>query len=91
MEDLIKSRVDDPDRARRVAQGCRRRHRLAPDGRLNIVASDHPARRVPKSESMATAVGAIIHEGATIEQAAGRMSSQRGRGLNWLRSQLAAK
>jgi hypothetical protein len=48
MEDLIKSRVHDPDRALRVAQRRRRRGRLAPDGRLNIVATDHPARRVTK-------------------------------------------
>jgi DhnA family fructose-bisphosphate aldolase class Ia len=48
MEDLIQSRVDDPDRALRVAQSRRRRRRLAPDGRLNIVATDHPARRVTK-------------------------------------------
>jgi hypothetical protein len=48
MEDLIKSRVDDPDRALRVAQRRRRRGRLAPGGRLNIVATDHPARRVTK-------------------------------------------
>jgi hypothetical protein len=40
---------------------------------------------------MATAVGAIIHEGVTIEQAAERMSSQRGQGLNWLTAQMAAK
>jgi hypothetical protein len=36
-------------------------------------------------------VGAIIHEGVTIEQAAERMSSQRGQGLNWLTAQMAVK
>ncbi len=48
IEEVIKSRVDDPERPLRVAQSRRRRTRLAPDGRLNILATDHPARRVTK-------------------------------------------
>src|SRR5690348_4066786 len=43
---LTEMRVDDPDGPLRVAKQRRRRTRLAPDGRLNILAADHPARRV---------------------------------------------
>jgi hypothetical protein len=39
-------RVSDPDRSLRAARRRRRRAELAPDGRLNIVAADHPARGV---------------------------------------------
>ncbi len=39
-------RVSDPDRALRAAQQRQRRAKLTPDGRLNILAADHPARRV---------------------------------------------
>ncbi len=39
-------RVDDPERVHRAAQKRRRRSRLAPDGRLNLLAADHPGRRV---------------------------------------------
>ncbi|MFL6211287.1 MAG: hypothetical protein ACJ74W_20725 [Pyrinomonadaceae bacterium] len=41
-------RVSDPERALRVAQARKRRATLAPTGRLNILASDHPARRVTR-------------------------------------------
>ena len=43
---LTQLRVNDPDRALRVAQSRKRRARLAIDGKLNILAADHPARRV---------------------------------------------
>jgi DhnA family fructose-bisphosphate aldolase class Ia len=43
---LTQIRVEDPDRALRAAKVRKRRERLAPDGRLNILAADHPARRV---------------------------------------------
>src|SRR6185503_13996103 len=43
---LTQLRVNDPDRALRVAQARKRRARLTIDGKLNILAADHPARRV---------------------------------------------
>src|SRR5574340_93990 len=42
-------RVCDPELAFRLAAKRPRRERLAPDGRLNILAADHPARRVTKA------------------------------------------
>jgi DhnA family fructose-bisphosphate aldolase class Ia len=41
-------RVTDPERALRVARERKRRDRLTANGRLNILASDHPARRVTR-------------------------------------------
>lgn len=41
-------RVGDPEWAFRAAMARTRRPCLAPDGRLNILAADHPARRVVK-------------------------------------------
>jgi hypothetical protein len=41
-------RVTDPGYSLRVAMGRKRRETLAPSGRLNILAADHPARRVTK-------------------------------------------
>jgi len=43
---LTDIRVDDPDRPLRSAAYRERRAKLAPDGRLNVLAADHPARRV---------------------------------------------
>jgi len=43
---LTRIRVDDPDRSLRAAKLRKRRDCLAPGGRLNILAADHPARRV---------------------------------------------
>jgi DhnA family fructose-bisphosphate aldolase class Ia len=43
---VTEARVDDPERARRGALKRQRRTRLTTDGRLNILAADHPARRV---------------------------------------------
>jgi DhnA family fructose-bisphosphate aldolase class Ia len=43
---LTEIRVSDPDRPLRAASRRARRARLTPDGRLNILAADHPARRV---------------------------------------------
>ncbi len=45
---LAETRVADPEFAFRAAEARRRRERLAPDGRLNLLAADHPARRVTK-------------------------------------------
>ncbi|MFN7997500.1 MAG: deoxyribose-phosphate aldolase [Bryobacteraceae bacterium] len=45
---LTERRISDPEFALRTAMLRRRRERLAPDGRLNILAADHPARRVTK-------------------------------------------
>ncbi len=41
-------RVQDPRRSLHVAQARRRRKSLTKDGRLNILAADHPARRVTR-------------------------------------------
>jgi DhnA family fructose-bisphosphate aldolase class Ia len=48
MARLTQVRIEDPEHALRAAQSRRRRERLAPAGRLNILAADHPARRVTK-------------------------------------------
>jgi hypothetical protein len=45
---LTETRVNDPDFAWRAARVRTRRERLAPDGKLNILAADHPARNVTK-------------------------------------------
>jgi len=45
---LTDRRVSDPEFALRVAATRHRRDSLAPDGKLNILAADHPARRVTK-------------------------------------------
>jgi len=47
-ERITATRVDDPEFAARSAQARIRRPRLAPDGMLNILAADHPARNVTK-------------------------------------------
>lgn len=41
-------RIADPESCWRHAQSRTRRERLAPGGKLNILAADHPARRVTK-------------------------------------------
>ena len=46
LEQVTELRVGDPELALRVARERKRRERLAPKGKLNILASDHPARRV---------------------------------------------
>ncbi|HLM98885.1 MAG TPA: hypothetical protein VK335_06365 [Bryobacteraceae bacterium] len=48
MARLVDTRVADPEFAAQVAGHRKRRERLAPDGKLNILAADHPARRVTK-------------------------------------------
>jgi DhnA family fructose-bisphosphate aldolase class Ia len=45
---LCETRVADPEFAWRAAQARNRRQSLAPTGKLNILAADHPARRVTK-------------------------------------------
>jgi len=48
MARLTEIRVGDPEYAFRAAQERERRERIAPSGRLNILAADHPARGVTK-------------------------------------------
>ena len=43
---ITDARVNDPETAWRAAQTRQRRRQLTTDGRLNILAADHPARRV---------------------------------------------
>jgi DhnA family fructose-bisphosphate aldolase class Ia len=45
---ITEIRLTDPERSLRTAQTRKRRSTLTPDGRLNILAADHPARRVTK-------------------------------------------
>lgn len=45
---LTDTRVNDPEFARRAARARVRRERLAPAGKLNLLAADHPARNVTK-------------------------------------------
>jgi hypothetical protein len=45
---LTETRVNDPEFAWRAAQVRVRREHLAPSGKLNILAADHPARNVTK-------------------------------------------
>lgn len=45
---LTEVRVSDPDRVLRAAERRARRSSLTTDGRLNIVAADHPGRRVTR-------------------------------------------
>ena len=47
-EKLTDLRVHDPEFAWRSARSRLRRDRLAPNGKLNILAADHPARRVTR-------------------------------------------
>ncbi|MFN0086023.1 MAG: hypothetical protein ACKVX9_11610 [Blastocatellia bacterium] len=46
LERITAARIADPETAWRAAQNRRRRARIAPSGRLNLLAADHPARRV---------------------------------------------
>jgi DhnA family fructose-bisphosphate aldolase class Ia len=48
MARITEMRVNEPDFGLRMAQARARRTRLAPSGRLNILAADHPARGVTK-------------------------------------------
>lgn len=48
LSQITEVRVSDPGRALRVAEGRRRRESLTRDGKLNILAADHPARRVTR-------------------------------------------
>ena len=48
LEQVTELRVSDPELPMRVARERKRREQLAPAGRLNILASDHPARRVTR-------------------------------------------
>jgi hypothetical protein len=48
---LVETRIADPEYSLRAALARVRRPHLAPTGKLNLVAADHPARRVTKSGS----------------------------------------
>jgi DhnA family fructose-bisphosphate aldolase class Ia len=56
MARITELRVADPEFTWRAAQARTRRRQLAPDGRLNILAADHPARRVTKVAGNALAM-----------------------------------
>jgi hypothetical protein len=45
---LTETRVNDPEFSRRAADARIRRRELAPDGKLVVLAADHPARNVTK-------------------------------------------
>src|SRR6266540_2822389 len=45
---ITEVRLADPERSLRTARARKRRSRLMSDGKLNILAADHPARRVTK-------------------------------------------
>ena len=45
---ITELRMADPEYPARIARTRKRRSALSPDGRLNILAADHPARRVTK-------------------------------------------
>ncbi len=45
---ITEVRISDPECSLRAAKTRKRRNSLTPDGRLNILAADHPARRVTK-------------------------------------------
>lgn len=45
---LTETRVSDPERSLQAAKERKRRTRLTVDGKLNILAADHPARRVTR-------------------------------------------
>lgn len=55
-EELTRLRVCEPERVVQVAQKRKRRKRLTDDGNLNILAADHPARRVIKAGNNAFAM-----------------------------------
>jgi DhnA family fructose-bisphosphate aldolase class Ia len=48
LAELTEIRVSDPERSLRVAKERRQRERLTVDGKLSILAADHPARRVTR-------------------------------------------
>jgi len=48
MARITETRIADPEYSLRTAQARTRRERLVPAGKLNILAADHPARRVTK-------------------------------------------
>lgn len=48
LEKINEMRVSDPECSSRAAMARKRRKNLAGDGKLNILAADHPARRVTK-------------------------------------------
>lgn len=50
-EELTQSRIHEPERALRIAKKRVRRREIAPTGKLNIIAADHPARRVLRANS----------------------------------------
>ena len=55
--ELTELRVKEPDLIQQELKGRKRREVLAPDGRLVILAADHPARGVTRSGDHPTAMG----------------------------------
>lgn len=49
MNKITDVRVDEPEVIKQYAQNRKRRQKIAPDGKLTILAADHPARRITKS------------------------------------------
>src|SRR6187401_1100829 len=48
LEKISEMRITDPECSSRAALARKRRAKLTVDGKLNILAADHPARRVTK-------------------------------------------
>ena len=55
-EELTELRVNEPERPLQIALKRKRRKRLTDNGRLNIIAADHPARGVVKAGNDAMAM-----------------------------------
>lgn len=56
-DEITNIRVSDPDLPLRHAQARKRREVLAPDGKLTVLATDHPARGITKSGDDPLAMG----------------------------------
>lgn len=55
-EDLTQCRIDNPERPLEIALKRKRRTSLANNGRLNLLAADHPARRILRAGNRALAM-----------------------------------
>ncbi|MBS1956130.1 MAG: hypothetical protein JST89_18240 [Cyanobacteria bacterium SZAS-4] len=51
LNEITRQRIEAPDLGRAVAEKRIRRESLTTDGRLNIIAADHPARRITQAGS----------------------------------------
>lgn len=83
IQKLTDLRIRNPERAFELAQRRKRRDQLTTDGRLNIIACDHPARRVtnigPDALAMADRaeyLGRMIRVLSATDAADGIMASQ---------------